>query len=516
MHSSINIPSAMALEAAFSGTLLAYPALTLVLFPLAALLVRLLYRLSPIHPLAHVPAPYLARLSSLWLVHHAWIGDECTAVHELHKRYGNVVRTGPMSVDIADGEALHAIYVDKGGFRKAGFYANFDIDGHPSIFSELEPANRAPRAKAVAPMFSLANLRQGREVIYGCVDQWVQRLQEAAESGKPVNVLDLTRALAVDAVTAYLFGKSYGGLDGQVEERRAGTSDFQGGLSASGMVNSFVAVGRYWYLPKWAFGWLEWAESKLYPEWDVFKSIGVVDGFVEEVVDATIGEKGKGSSYQARLLQAGFSESEVKAQCKDLMFAGTDSTGMNLATIVFMLAKHPDKYERLRSELHEAKPTEDEVQSLPYLRGVIKEGLRISMANPSRLPRVVPKSGWTFRGTYFPPGTEVSCTPYELHFEPTIFEDPQEFRPERWLTASEAMNRDAIPFGLGTRQCIARNLATMELHCAVQRLVEADVLRGVRCGKGKIEILEWFNSRVTDERIDLIWPGKLEKELSGF
>jgi hypothetical protein len=86
-----------------------------------------------------------------------------------------------------------------------------------------------------------------------------------------------------------------------------------------------------------------------------------------------------------------------------------------------------------------------------------------------------------------------------------VFEDPFQFRPERWQNATEKMIRDAIPFGLGTRQCIARNLATMELYCAVQRLVEADVLNGSRCCAGGIDILEWFNSKVIGEKIDLQW-----------
>ncbi len=104
----------------------------------------------------------------------------------------------------------------------------------------------------------------------------------------------------------------------------------------------------------------------------------------------------------------------------------------------------------------EKKPSFEELQSLPYLRGVIQEGLRISMANPSRLPRVVPPRGWTFKGKHLPPHAEVSCTPFEMHFSEEIFENAREFRPERWLEASDSMKRDSIPFGLGARQCIAR------------------------------------------------------------
>ena len=145
-----------------------------------------------------------------------------------------------MSVDIADGEALNPIYVEKGGFRKTAFYGNFDIDGHKSIFSELVPENRAIRAKAVLPMFSMSNLREGRAVIYDCVDKWVEAMKAAKASRKPVNVLDLTRGLAVDAVTAYLFGKRYGGITRDAVKAKVAD---KGRMSASGMVDSFVAVG---------------------------------------------------------------------------------------------------------------------------------------------------------------------------------------------------------------------------------------------------------------------------------
>ena len=299
----------------------------------------------------------------------------------------------------------------------------------------------------------------------------------------------------------YLFRDTYGGLDELGVE-----------LNANGMVNTFVAVGRFWYLPGWAFKCVEWFEGKFLLSQEVSESLGTVDGFVKKVVKATAEKlktktKGKESlSYPARLLEAGFSESETMAQCKDLIFAGTDSTGMNLATIFRELVTHPVVYAKLREEIMSAKSIQEEdLQSLPYLRGVIQEGLRISMANPSRLPRIVPHGGWTFKGTYFPPSTLVSCTPYELHLNDKVFDNALEFQPERWLKPTEAMKRDTIPFGLGTRQCIARNLASMELYCAVQRLVEEDVLKGAKCCLDNIVILEWFNSKVIDEKIELVW-----------
>jgi cytochrome P450 len=468
------------------------PVSTLALLPLLLLVFRSLHRIY-LSQLSYIPGPSLWATTSSFLNYHAWKGTECRTVHTLHLRYGSIVRTGPNSVDISDGDALGPIYVEKGGFRKTPFYANFDIDGYKSIFSEVDPASRTQRAKAVLPLFSTGNLRSRSDVIYRCVDTMVVRMKEESRSGKPVNVLNLTRSLATDATSAYLFDESYEGLEEKDKQ-----------LSASGMVDSFVAVGRFWYLPSWTFQALEWLGQKIWEEPEVAGSMERVDRFVKRVVEKATAEKTSGT-YPARLLEDGISESETRAQCKDLIFAGTDSTGMNLATICFMLAKHPECYQKLRKEVLAAKPTEAELQSLPYLQGVVREGLRLSMANPSRLPRLVPAGGWTFKGTYLPYGTAVSCTPYELHLNPSVFEDPLEFKPERWQNATEKMIRDLIPFGLGARQCIARNLATMELYCAVQRLIEEDVLRGARCCEDGIEILEWFNSKVVGEKIELQW-----------
>ena len=359
----------MALDALLHSLRLDHLLLTLFLFPILLVSLQVLYRISPFHPLSKIPGPYLARLSSLWLTYHAWIGDECTTVHHLHQKYGPVVRTGPMSVDITDGEALAPIYTDKGGFRKPMFYANFDIDGHKSIFSEIVPEHRSVRAKAVLPMFSTGNLRQGRAVFYECVDLWIERMKESRgeSKGKPVNILDLTRGLAIDVVSAYLFGKRFGGLDASTSQK------IINGMEASGMVDSFVAVGRYWYLPGWAFQWVEWIESKLRPNHEAANSMTSVDEFVAGVVEAAESQKQKGeSTYQTRLLDAGISVSETRAQCKDLIFAGTDSTGMNLATICFLLTKHPQTYSQLKKELRAANPSEDEIPipSLPPRRHI--------------------------------------------------------------------------------------------------------------------------------------------------
>lgn len=129
------------------------------------------------------------------------------------------------------------------------------------------------------------------------------------------------------------------------------------------------------------------------------------------------------------------------------------------------------------------------------------------MANPTRLPHIVPVGGWSFKGTFFPTGTVVGCSAHELHFNATAFPNAPDFQPERWLkeNVDEEANKYWFAFGAGSRACIARNLATMELLMATEKLAESGVLTGAKVCQEEVEIFEWFNSSVKGERIDLIW-----------
>ncbi|KAG8623285.1 hypothetical protein KVT40_008261 [Elsinoe batatas] len=410
---------------------------------------------------------------------------------------------------------------------KAECYRNFDIMGWPSLFSALDRGYRSRRAKSVVGMFATRRIREGEEGLERVVGEWAGRMEGVVEKaregvaegkgGGRVDVLDLGRSLAVDVVSEYLFGVSYGGL------REGDKGEGEHKLSASEFVNAFVGVGRFFFMPNWLFVVVEKVSQYFFETKETVESMEMVEGFVKRIVE----EAGEDDdTYQARMLKAGLTKDEVAAQCMDLMFAGTDSSGMNISTFCWQLAKNKDCYAKVKEEVKQAKAEDPnyEASSLPYLRSCIKETLRLSMANPTRLPRVVPEGGWlytpaadysfsgpasktTHRSFLLPEGTIVSCQIHTLHHNPSVFPDPYSFEPERWLESSsgqlEKMNRDLIPFSLGSRQCIARNLAMAELNMACGGIVESGVLDGATNVGEKIEILEWFNSKVEGERIEI-------------
>lgn len=303
----------------------------------ALLVLTVTIRRLILHPLSHIPSPISLRLTSLPLLWRSYVGTEATYLTTLfHHHNTPIVRIGPNEVLIADGAALAPIYSTNGGFTKAPCYQNFDIDGFPSLFSALEKAHRAPRAKSVLPLFATGQLRKEEGNLKGVAEALVKWLQRERARGGRVDVLDPARRTAVDVVSTCLFGKSYGGL---TQEGETGSEEVGSKVSANEFVNAFVGVGRFFFLPTWAFLLLEKVTTYLYETEDTTRSFDSVQIFVETLVKEADLEDG---TYQARMLKLGLSKEEVAAQLKDLVFAGTDSSGMNLGTFCWQLAKHPD------------------------------------------------------------------------------------------------------------------------------------------------------------------------------
>ena len=85
----------------------------------------------------------------------------------------------------------------------------------------------------------------------------------------------------------------------------------------------------------------------------------------------------------------------------------------------------------------------------------------------SRLQRVSPDAPLNFHEWMIPPGTPVGMTSIFIHENPTIFPEPKEFRPERWLkghNSKELLDKYLVNFSNGTRACLGMNLAYAEIY----------------------------------------------------
>lgn len=495
---------------------------TLLAFPI-------LYRLF-IHPLSHVPGPLPARITSFYLYAVCYLGIECRLLAHYHRKYKtSVLRIAPNAVSISDGAALHQIYVAEGGFSKDSRYENFKVGGHDTIFSARDTAYRDLRAKAVLPLFATGRVRAAGEdggIIRNCVRKFIERFESEkvgavrrTPNAAKIDVLDLAYRLMMDSTTGYLFNKTYNALDEQPVSAHASgppkAASHPNKMSAVPFIFAIVDAGRFSLLPTWLFHALNFTFGWLFPDSEFLESLACVHDFAAALADDVDPEKG--DTYQSRLLAAGISRSEMIAQCMAVMFAGTDSTAVKLVTIIFHLVQNPRVHDRLREEISVlGKDPATDPQTLPYLRAVIREGLRLGMANPARFSRTVPPGGFEIGEIYLPAGTDVGLAPYVLHHNPELFLEPFAFRPERWLdegkgtlTRSERqrreMERDLVPFSAGLRACIARNFAIHVLFVATRAIVESGLLGGARTCTKTIELEEYFNTAIKGHKLLIEW-----------
>ncbi|KAJ5578591.1 cytochrome P450 [Penicillium hispanicum] len=481
----------------------------------------IIYRLW-VHPLRHVPGPLLGRTTSLFLYAISYLGIEGRVLDYYHRVYNTkVLRISPNSVSISDPAAIHPIYVAGGGFPKDERYVNFNLGEVVTIFSSLDTEYRDIRAKAVAPLFSPGRLRAACEphgAIHKCISEFIQQLAAFRADCKArhakFDILDLCARLSLDVVTGYLLTEPYGGL---VEHNHLPMHARQTTkLSINPFIFAIVAFSRFSLLPNWLFKILYALSSRLSFSEAVGRCFVSLNAFAQRLVeDAVRDDPGKRQdSYQARLLDAGIAPAEVQVQCQAIVFASSDSTAVKLATILFHLVRNQDKLRRARAELVAEgdldKPAD--LLQLPYLRAVVKEGLRLGMANPTRMTRVVPGKGLRVGEVFLPPGTIVGITPYLVHHDPAVFPDPRSFRPERWLEAGldmglkrPNMERSLLMFGAGLRGCIGKNLAQQQLLETVKAVVQSGVLEGAQTCQERIELVEWFNAEIKGHTLEVEW-----------
>lgn len=127
-----------------------------------------------------------------------------------------------------------------------------------------------------------------------------------------------------------------------------------------------------------------------------------------------------------------------------------------------LIINHPTVLQKARSEIDaHVGPTrlvdDSDLPSLPYLRCIVNETLRLFPVSPLLVPHFS-SSNTTVAGYNVPKGTVLLVNAWALHRDPTLWEDPLTFRPERFEGADVGYNK-YVPFGVGRRACPGTNLA---------------------------------------------------------
>ncbi|CAN5664399.1 cytochrome P450 [soil metagenome] len=160
------------------------------------------------------------------------------------------------------------------------------------------------------------------------------------------------------------------------------------------------------------------------------------------------------------------SDKQLRDELMTIVMAGHETTAIALSWSFYLLGKHPDVEEKLRSELEVTldgrPPTVEDLPHLPYTDAVIKESMRLYP--PAWAIGREALEECEIGGFHVPAKTQLFISQYIVHHDPRFFEKPEAFSPERWADDLEKrLPKFAyFPFGGGPRLCIGQSFAKME------------------------------------------------------
>ncbi|KAK2030248.1 cytochrome P450 [Colletotrichum zoysiae] len=438
-------------------------------------------------PLRSVPGPFLARYTDAWFVWRVHRGHVEQDLIALHKKHGAIVRYGPNRYSFKDLEAPKIIYGHGNAFAKSPLYRAYSAvrEQNWDMFSVEDSKVHSQLRRQLQSAYSLTALISYEPFVDECARVFKQRLEEVSVASLPINLGHWLQCYAFDVIGLITYGDRFGFLDRG--------EDVHGVISAleSGQYTAFH-LGMYPSLSLLVArlrAWLSGGKS----------GAGYVDRFAKQRIEMYRAnnktatrepekeESGKIQSFLEKFLQkheanpTTFTSKHIFSGVGANVGAGSDTTGISLSAIFYYLLKRPDCFQKLREEVDAAQPSREkeftfhEAQGMPFLQAVIKEALRIHPAFAAPLERVVPEGGATIAGRFFPEGNKVSIHCWVENRNELIFEEPDEFRPERWLIEDESklalMSRHWIPFGLGSRTCVGRHISMLEIAKLVPLLV---------------------------------------------
>lgn len=171
---------------------------------------------------------------------------------------------------------------------------------------------------------------------------------------------------------------------------------------------------------------------------------------------------------------AGLSDHEVASNVLTFILAGHETTARTLGWALHLISRTPDVAARLRAEADAFDPAApDWAERLPWTRAVIEESMRLFPPAPTLARRALGPD--VVGGQAIKAGATVLISPWVLHRHESLWEAPDEFRPERFLPEHrKAIDRwTYIPFSAGPRVCIGAAFALNEAMIALATILKA-------------------------------------------
>ncbi|XP_072016157.1 cytochrome P450 2U1-like [Amphiura filiformis] len=398
----------------------------------------------------------------------------------LAKKYGPIIslQFGSFPVVVLnDYASVHQAFVKQG----------HEFDDRPDIVLvqltkgkglALCHSSEVQRSRRRFAMASLRALGMGRFRFEDQIVAEIQRLEHkfASNESKPFCPFELLEAAFSNVLCCLAFGKRYDYDDPKFKRLLRLLYQIMEIASYAGAV-SFIPLLRY--IP---FSGTRKLTGSSGSEYGTFFSDMVKENAKDytpnqprNFIDMYLDHQ-KSVSSQEDLVKA-FDDDDLVRCLGDLFAAGTETSATTTKWALLYMMLNPNIQSRVQQELDNVVGRDCVVslkdrQNLPYTEATIMEVQRVTSILPLGVPRATNVDA-TINGYDIPRGTIVMPNIWAVHHDSTIWNKPEEFRPERFLDEQGCIVRrdELIPFSIGRRECLGKQLAQMELFLYFSHLM---------------------------------------------
>ncbi|XP_077980157.1 steroid 17-alpha-hydroxylase/17,20 lyase-like [Glandiceps talaboti] len=400
-----------------------------------------------------------------------------TNLTKLSKKYGDIFT---LNIGLAHCVVLNNIKLVKeslvakqNDFAGRPYIYSLDIfsEGRKNIvYADLTPACKYHRKLVYQ---AIRNYASGERLERAISENALPQLLKTVEtrSGEPFDPTPVIFTMIANVICDLSFGKRYAIDDPELKKIMGMLDDFIDVYSSGGLLADLIPLFRY--IP------LTSGEKMAREITDKFMNL--IQDKIDEHKETFDQNKDNHRDLIDDLLQAkheaeGTENAElitdvhIRQTVSDIFLAGLDTTVHTLNWCVAYLMNYPDVQAKVHDEIDNAigrdRPCQlSDRSSLPYCEAVIHEVMRIRTVSPYGVPHTT-TCDTSVGGYCLPRGTWIMVNQWKIHMTEKEWKDPEEFRPERFLTQDGTLIPKAesfLPFSTGRRVCVGEALAKNEL-----------------------------------------------------
>ena len=356
--------------------------------------------------------------------------DAQLAIHVLQKNQKNYTKSKIQTKDLAK-------YVGKGLLTAEGEHWK-------------------TQRKLIQPAFHKKNLQQLLDTIQSAINTEYDKI----ETNKPIDVFPIFNDLAFQTVVKSLFSSAAN--EDEINRLQHITEEVQ---------KMLVKELRQPYL-----GWWFKISGTLQHHLDLGQeSKDILKRIVNQRQQSSV----KYNDLLDMLLSARYDdgssmeEKQLLDEILILFVAGHETTSNALTFTLQLLALHPEWQDKIYDEIKANEDEQDlmnQVMNSKICQQVIEESMRLYP--PVYFIDRVNIEDDNFKDYHFKANSNLLFSVFEIHRHPKLWDQPNDFLPERFEDGGRQFSSQYFPFGAGPRKCIGNNFAMFEMIIAINEIIK--------------------------------------------